>query len=92
MSNPMRHDQHITHPMTYPMTDPQMKTKTMNMTMDKTRVQNCDVRAVSHTCDVLFLILALAWLVLKGLSWLGIHFTNLNRLNQQGIMGHIMTV
>ena len=44
--------QHITHPMTYPMTDPQMKTKTMNMTMDKTRVQNCDVRAVSHSCDV----------------------------------------
>ena len=40
-------------PMTYPMTDPQMKTKTMNMTMDKTRVQNCDVRAVSHSCDVL---------------------------------------
>ena len=48
----MRHDQHITHPMTYPMTDPQMKTKTMNMTMNKTRVQNCDVRAVSHSCDV----------------------------------------
>ena len=39
--------------MTYPMTDPQMKTKTMNMTKDKTRVQNCDVRAVSHSCDVL---------------------------------------
>ena len=48
----MRHDQHITNPMTYPMTDPQMKTKTMNMTMDKTRVQYCDVRAVSHSCDV----------------------------------------
>ena len=47
----MRHDQHITHPMT----DPQRKTKTMNMTMNKTRVQNCDVRAVSHSCDVFLL-------------------------------------
>ena len=34
------------------MTDPQMKTETMNMTMDKTRVQYCDVRVVSHSCDV----------------------------------------
>ena len=46
----MRPDQHITHPMTYTMTDPQMKT--IDMTMDKTRVQNCDVRAVSHSCNV----------------------------------------
>ena len=49
----MRPDQHITHPMTYTMTDPQMKT--IDMTMDKTRVQNCDVRAVSHSCDVLLI-------------------------------------
>ena len=55
MSNPLRHDQHITHHMTYPKNDPQMKTKTMNMTMDKTSVQNCDVRAVSHSCDVFLL-------------------------------------
>ena len=54
MSNPMRHDQQLTHPITYIMTDPQMKTKTVNTTMNKTRVQNCDVRAVSHSCVVFF--------------------------------------
>ena len=62
LSNPMRHDQHITHPMTYLMTDPLMKTKTMNMTRHKMKVQNCDVRAVSHSCDVFILCFALLFL------------------------------
>ena len=48
MSNPMRHDQHITQPMTCPMTDPQMKTKTMDMTIDKTRADMIFVKTFTR--------------------------------------------
>ena len=55
MTNSMNNS--MTDPMTYSMTDPLMKkktmTKTMTMIMKKMWVQKCDVRAVSHSCDVL---------------------------------------
>ena len=66
MTNPMNN--YMTDSLTYPITDPLMKTltmtKTMIMIMKKTLVQNCDVRAVSHSCDAFLCFLTFSYLFL----------------------------
>ena len=85
MSSLMKHEQHITHPMT----EPQRKTKTMNMTMKKRRVKNCDVRAVSHSCYVfVYGSIILKFFVVALLTYTHQWLTAIRKIKKKKNSGH----